>query len=211
MEALFKGDDIIPTWTLAVDYPAVVFTSPAETYLNSLAAGVKNLYDQINNTIAECPASNLVLVGYSQGAHVIGNVLAGVGTPPLSQNARDHILSVALFGDPTYRAGEPYNAAGSGAANGLFARPAGELSSWTRLGYPTPDTMTPVPVPIIRSYCYTGDAFCQNAGLGDDAIDVHESYDSTATGDAYFFLRDFIFDFNRRHLQTPSDYEESTQ
>ena len=209
VEALFKGDEIIPTWTLAVDYPAVAISS-SDTYFTSVNTGAANLRALITETAAECPASNIVLVGYSQGAHVVGNVLAGVGVPPLLEDARNSIMSVALFGDPTFRAGEAYNAAGSGAGNGLFARPAGALSSWTTLGYPTPETMTPVPVPIIRSYCYTGDRFCQ-VGLGSDAQAIHESYDSTATGDAFFFLRDFIFDLSRRGLQTPFLHEENVQ
>jgi hypothetical protein len=206
VESLFKSDDQIPTWTLAVDYPAIAYTG-TESYFSSVKDGAANLRAQIVATVGECPYSNIVLIGYSQGADVIGTVLEGIETTPLDENARNHILSVAFFGDPTFRAGEAYNAEGSGTGDGLFPRPAGALSSWTRLGYPTPDTVTPVPVPIIRSYCFTGDRFCQK-GLGPDAGEIHESYDSTVTADAYFFLRDFIFDNSRRAVQTPALIEE---
>lgn len=194
--SLAEGDNEIPTWSLSVDYPAAAF-EVGESYFTSVATGVTNLQELIFQTVEECPSSNIALVGYSQGADVIGDVLE----QGLPENLRSRILSVVFFGDPTYRAGEPYNAAGSGAGDGAFPRAAGALSDWTRLGYPTPDTVTPVPVPIVKSYCFTGDRWCQK-GLGQDAVAIHESYKNTVTVEAWNFLRGFVFDSSRRATST---------
>jgi cutinase len=57
-----------------------------------------------------CPNTKLVLGGYSQGAAVIDIVTAaplpGLGFhDPLPTQAADHVAAVALFGNPSARAG----------------------------------------------------------------------------------------------------------
>lgn len=58
--------------SVAVDYPATL-----DDYLNSQAAGVSAMTTMIQQYVASCPSSKIVLLGYSQGAHVIGDVLCG--------------------------------------------------------------------------------------------------------------------------------------
>jgi hypothetical protein len=207
VQSLFNGSAEIATWSQALDYPASGTAIGDTIYSESVRTGVENLRVLVEQVASECTYSNIVLVGYSQGAHVIGDVLEGTTSLSLSQNARNHIMSVAFFGDPTFRGGEAINAAGSGTGNGLFPRAAGALADWTTLGYPTPDTVEPVPVPIIRSWCFTGDTVCQRGAPG-EGIDIHGSYASTVTYDAYVFLKSFIYDTSRRANGTPI-YNES--
>jgi hypothetical protein len=59
----------------AVVYPA----SPAVS--DSIAAGIKDTQQQITDYYNACPQGKIVLMGYSQGASVVGNALAGGGQP----------------------------------------------------------------------------------------------------------------------------------
>lgn len=58
----------------AVDYPANFDIS------NSVRQGVSDVQAQAREYAAACPESKIVLMGYSQGAQVVGNAIAGGGT-----------------------------------------------------------------------------------------------------------------------------------
>ncbi|MEU8816864.1 cutinase family protein [Actinoplanes sp. NPDC048796] len=133
--------------TEATDYPAVL-----NPYGPSVSAGVRALTGQITAKAAACPDTKLVLMGYSQGAHVIGDVLAGSGrqavsTPNQALDARlaAKVTAVILMGDPRYVAGKSFNA-GTSRTNGLFARGN--------------DAALDGFAAKIQSYCDTGDNFC---------------------------------------------------
>lgn len=64
-------------------------------YDQSVEKGVKELTKVLQLENTHCPKTRIVLVGYSQGAHVIGDMLAKT-TPTI----RKQIVRVALFGDP---------------------------------------------------------------------------------------------------------------
>lgn len=74
----------------AVDYPAT------DDYLRSAAVGADDARAQIQSTIANCPATKLVLGGYSQGAAV-----TEMATSALPAAVADHVAAVALFGSPS--------------------------------------------------------------------------------------------------------------
>jgi cutinase len=74
----------------AVNYPA------NDDYHNSATAGANDASAHIQDVVANCPNTKLVLGGYSQGATVID--LASNQLPPA---AADHVAAVALFGEPT--------------------------------------------------------------------------------------------------------------
>lgn len=74
----------------AVNYPA------NDDYHNSAPAGSDDARAHIQDTVATCPNSKIVLGGYSQGATVIDLATTAMPAPVAS-----HVAAVALFGEPT--------------------------------------------------------------------------------------------------------------
>ncbi len=74
----------------AVNYPA------STDYLTSSAAGSADASAHIENLVAACPNTDIVLGGYSQGAAV--TELSTAAMPP---RVADHVAAVALFGRPS--------------------------------------------------------------------------------------------------------------
>lgn len=60
-----------------VQYPATL-----KEYASSSSKGTAALTKQLTNYTEACPNSKVVLLGYSQGAHVIGDVMCGGGEAP---------------------------------------------------------------------------------------------------------------------------------
>lgn len=67
-----------------------------DDYHNSVSNGTDDASTHIQDTIATCPNTRVVLGGYSQGATVIDS-----STSALPPSAADHVAAVALFGEPT--------------------------------------------------------------------------------------------------------------
>jgi cutinase len=89
--------------TYAVNYPA------NKDFL-AAADGANDASDHVQHMANSCPRTKLVLGGYSQGAAVVDIVTAapisGLGfRQPLPNAAADHVAAVALFGNPSGRAG----------------------------------------------------------------------------------------------------------
>jgi acetylxylan esterase len=133
--------------TEATDYPAAL-----NPYGPSVQAGVRALTGQITTKAAQCPNTKFVLMGYSQGAHVIGDVLGGSGrqsltapTAPLNAQLAAKVTAVILMGDPRYVPNKSFNA-GTSRTAGLF--PRGN------------DAALDGSAAKIQSYCDTGDNFC---------------------------------------------------
>lgn len=76
--------------TYPVDYPAT------DDYVNSSRDGANNADAQIQQTVASCPNTKLVLGGYSQGAAVIDT-----STMTMPPRVADHVAAVAVFGNPS--------------------------------------------------------------------------------------------------------------
>lgn len=86
----------------AIDYPALLFP-----YGRSSASGTAAVKQQVSDQVEKCPRQKIVLVGYSQGAHIIGDALGGGGggdlgpeTPELDASIGDHVTAVIQMGDP---------------------------------------------------------------------------------------------------------------
>jgi cutinase len=73
-----------------VNYPAT------PDYVDSARAGAGDAGAHIQNTVAGCPNTKLVLGGYSQGAAVMD-----LTTNQLPARAGDHVAAVAVFGNPS--------------------------------------------------------------------------------------------------------------
>ncbi|MDV3127482.1 cutinase family protein [Mycobacterium sp. 21AC1] len=94
--------------TYAVNYPASYDFLAAANGANDASGHIQWMVDN-------CPATRLVLGGYSQGAAVI-DVIAAVPFPaigfnsPLPPNVPEHVAAVAVFGNPTAKLGLPLTA-----------------------------------------------------------------------------------------------------
>lgn len=64
-------------------------------YGDSVRSGEDELVAHLVNIVTACPSSKIILGGYSQGAHVMGNAIRA-----MPKQVQDSIAFVALFGDP---------------------------------------------------------------------------------------------------------------
>ncbi|PJI93815.1 cutinase family protein [Luteimicrobium subarcticum] len=157
--------------TVGLNYPAAILptTEAPLGYGQSEGIGRSRLAAELNRLAGACPGSRTVLIGYSQGAHVIGDVLSKDNPVKLSAAAKAKVAAVFLTGDPVRRYGESFNR-GSGVGGGkLPNRAAGQLSGVASR---------------LNSFCYKGDMFCDpnHPVAGTSGSDIHGSYGSTAIG-----------------------------
>ncbi|MFC7531557.1 cutinase family protein [Actinoplanes sp. GCM10030250] len=91
----------------AVDYPA-------STSAGSPTAGNRALVEHVSEQAQACPSQRFVLVGYSQGANVVGNSLgissqgAAVGGPVVATipaSVQPRVAAVLVFGYPLRKLG----------------------------------------------------------------------------------------------------------
>ncbi|KAL2683148.1 hypothetical protein Neosp_007615 [[Neocosmospora] mangrovei] len=147
-----------------LDYPAT-FLDPA--YDESEADGVKALTELLTNYHSSCPDGKIAVFGYSQGGQVATDTFCGGSggsfpdNRPISTDlVEDSVVAIIIFGDPSHVANASYNQ-GTGEKDGVFPRTNITLceDQYTKTG-------------IIRSYCDTGDTYCDR---GSDE-DVHGEY-----------------------------------
>jgi acetylxylan esterase len=158
----------------AVNYPAAL--SPYEP---SVTAGDKAIKAQLEEEASKCPSAKIVLLGYSQGAQIVGDVLGGGGgnksvdgagdgpaTAPAAASATSHVVGVIQYGDPRRIPNQSFDVGTDKGATGIFPR----LSTQSLSAFSAD----------IQSYCDTGDPFCAK-GLNLNAhLTYVEKYDKTA-------------------------------
>ncbi|KAK2038484.1 cutinase [Colletotrichum somersetense] len=172
--AAIPGSQIEP-----LDYPATF-----DNYSTSVAAGDEAMKTALTQYNSRCPGSKVALLGYSQGAHVVGDTLCGntqddksdavdidfnTTTPVAASVVDQSVIAVILFGDPTHDASASWNK-GTSTHDGLFPR----VNVTACESY----------APKIESYCDTGDIYCD---VGNDTT-VHGSYFVKYTKDAVAFI-----------------------
>lgn len=94
---------------LPVDYMAVSVTNPATApmYRDSLIQGREQLVNALYLWNHKCPDYRFVIAGYSQGADVAADVVAGLDrSNAIDAAIQDKIDGVALLGDPRYNPGD---------------------------------------------------------------------------------------------------------
>lgn len=136
--------------TVDLDYPADTDVNEGATF------GVRLLVDTLNVQAEQCPEQTFVLLGYSQGALIVGDALSspdlrlvGQTVGELSEPAADRIRAIVLFGNPRFIAGKPYDAGNySESLGGILPREPGSLTEFA-------DRM--------RDYCVAGDFICQSS------------------------------------------------
>jgi hypothetical protein len=97
----------------AVNYPASSDFADQLAFAGTVVDGIRDAGTHIQSMAANCPATRMVLGGYSQGAVVAGFVTSAAvpaGVPaefgsyipkPLPTEVADHVAAVALFGKPS--------------------------------------------------------------------------------------------------------------
>ena len=94
-----------------VNYAASSDFDDREAFAGTVINGVNDAGARVQATAAKCPATRIVLGGYSQGAVVAGYVTADhapAGVPasvvpaPLPASVADHVAAVTLFGTPSH-------------------------------------------------------------------------------------------------------------
>ena len=146
----------------SVSYPATL-----NNYANSSLQGINALKTQLTNLVNSCPNTKVVLMGYSQGAHVVLDVLGGgqggslgTATAPISTSIGSHVVAVATFGDPRHVPNQPFNL-GTSTRNGRFPRSSTQLN-----------VLNSTYSGKIAAWCDRNDTFC-DSGF---STNVHLTY-----------------------------------
>ncbi|QIM16497.1 cutinase family protein [Leucobacter insecticola] len=134
--------------TLDLDYPADTDVKEGGT------EGVRLLIDTINVQSDACPKEKFVLLGYSQGAMVVGDALAaaeqrmiGATAGAITEDAAKQIRAVVMYGDPRFNGEEPFNEGTfDPELGGIMPRPLGALDDYADR---------------IIDFCVKGDLVCQ--------------------------------------------------
>ncbi|PHH72287.1 hypothetical protein CDD80_4638 [Ophiocordyceps camponoti-rufipedis] len=161
-----------------LQYPASL-SDPV--YQDSVAAGVRQMQKTLRNHVKNCPRSKLAILGYSQGAQVAMDALCGsVGVEGFENSTaidssliKDHIVAVALFGDPSHVANVTYDR-GTSIRNGIFNRTSSSVQECKAFS------------DRIVSYCDVGDIYCD---VG-DVKTVHGLYVSRYGAEVQHFVVD---------------------
>ncbi|MBI3983983.1 cutinase family protein [Candidatus Microgenomates bacterium] len=167
----------------------------AGAYHSSVNYGVAATVSLLNQQIQQCPNQQFVLGGYSQGAHVMGDVLYQVG-----DRVADNIAYVGLFGDPKFN---PF----SYAARGDFVRPLGGVLEPRSADFPEQFRGR------VQSWCRQDDGICENNLLkAFGPLSTHSDYTereiTIAVNEAAIMLRSHFAGFKSLYdidRQTPVD------
>jgi cutinase len=149
-----------------VSREAVVYPATLANYPGSESQGVTNAEQELVTAVRNCPNQKEVLLGYSQGAEVSMDVIAGnseVGgnVAPVSTSVSSHVAAIANFGDPGHVVNQPWDL-GTATLNGLFPRSSSQLQLLSAFGGSSK----------IAAWCDAGDPFCASGAN----LNVHLTY-----------------------------------
>lgn len=154
---------------------------PADTDVNGGASlGVRTLVAMLNLQAQACPEQKFVLLGYSQGAMVVGDALSepaarfvGTKADELRPEAAAAVSAVVFYGDPRFVGAESFNEGSyDEARNGLLPRPAGALADFADR---------------LRDYCVSDDFICQATTTDLDEAGHVEYFDNGMQQDGAAF------------------------
>lgn len=142
-----------------LEYPAVNVAEwwKAWDYWFSVWEGDEHLEKRIHGDVSACPSMKLLLGGFSQGAHVVGDTIENL--TKANDSAVPHIYGVAIYGDPRFSKDDHATARGN--YNPEHWGLLGERENYStkinnRLG----------------DWCRLKDAICQGFNAGD--LEHHE-------------------------------------
>lgn len=152
-----------------VSTEAVVYPATLNNYASSESQGVQNAKQELSTAVSSCPNQKQVLMGYSQGANVVLDVVTGnaevrpstvVG--PASSSDLSHVVAIVGFGDPGNVINQAWDVGTDTTRNGIFPRSSTQLQALTNFGAGT----------NTRSWCDTGDNFCASG----NNLNTHLTY-----------------------------------
>ena len=181
---------------MSCDYEDIAYDAYSTDYCPSVDSGEGIALDQINAYYAKCPESAIVLSGYSEGATVLGNVLAGdggdvycpsSGHPGLTDTTSGpscNIAAITLFGNPRHTANQPYNVLAGSAGQANSHRDAAGLA---RMALYTPR---------LHDYCNYDDLICA-PGLGANTVEAHTDYFELYSAEAAQYIADTVKGYSK--------------
>ncbi|KAF7541026.1 hypothetical protein G7054_g972 [Neopestalotiopsis clavispora] len=169
-------------------YENILYPATQEGSTPSYQEGIANGTAQVQAYATACPDSKLVLLGYSQGAMVVGDMLAGGGDgvgntlgnytlPTIDPDTiGSHIAAIVLYGDPRHTANQTYNV-GDVAATGKYPRTADQIAAIAKYS------------DRLHDYCDDLDGVCDAAGTN---LTAHLAYAQTWDTKAAAWLEDIL-------------------
>ena len=156
---------IVNSSTQTVSHEAVVYPATLTNYTSSESQGVTNAEQELTTAVQNCPNQKEVLLGYSQGAEVSMDVIAGnseVGgtVAPVSTSISSHVVAIANFGDPGHVVSQAWDL-GTATRNGLFPRSTSQLKLLSAFGSSK-----------ISAWCDSNDPYCASGAN----LEVHLTY-----------------------------------
>jgi hypothetical protein len=131
-------------------------------YFPSVWEGDEHLESRIKGDASSCPSMKILVAGFSQGAHVVGDTIENLSNK--NDASLTHIYGVALYGDPRFSKDDHATARGNYSPEhyGLLGE-RGNYSSKinNRLG----------------DWCRLKDAICQGFNAGDTEHHEYKSYE----------------------------------
>lgn len=164
-----------------VSTEAVVYPATLSNYASSESQGVQNAEQELSTAVSNCPNQKQVLMGYSQGANVVLDVVTGnaevhpstvIG--PASSTNLSHVVAIVGFGDPGNIVNQAWDLGTDTTRNGIFPRSSTQLQALTNFGAGT----------STRSWCDTGDTFCASG----NNLNTHLTYLDRYQNDAANFV-----------------------
>jgi hypothetical protein len=131
-------------------------------YFPSVWEGDEHLENRIKGDAAACGSMKILVAGFSQGAHVVGDTIENLTNK--NDSSLSHIYGAALYGDPRFNPDDKTTARGNFDPNhwGILTK-RGAYSSKinNRLG----------------DWCRLQDAICQGFNAGDTAHHEYRNYE----------------------------------
>ncbi|KAH7176111.1 carbohydrate esterase family 5 protein [Dactylonectria macrodidyma] len=155
-------------------YEDVIYPATDETSTDSYHEGISNATIQLTAYANACPDAKIVLIGYSQGAMVIGDMLAGGGDggnilgnytlPTIDpETIGSRVTGLVMYGDPRHTPDQIYNV-GNGTYSVTGKYPRANYQVTTLENYAS----------RYHDYCNAGDPVCASG----DNIAAHLQYAS---------------------------------
>ena len=147
-----------------LEYPAVNVAEwwKAWDYFFSVWEGDEHLENRVKSDASSCPSMKILVAGFSQGAHVVGDTIENLTNN--NDSSLSHIYGVALYGDPRFSKDDTTVARGNYSHEhwGILTE-RGNYSSKinNRLG----------------DWCRLKDAICQGFNAGDTEHHEYKNYE----------------------------------